>query len=378
MKKIALAVSAALLAGSAMAADVTLYGRIDTGFSYTNTRTNSFGEKSSAKSFSMDSGNSTGSRWGLKGTEDLGNGYKVGFVLESKFWSDSGKSESRLFHRESSLFVSGGFGTVYAGRLTSITGDSGSIGWYGGMASPFGSGWGAIAGHNEVISMQFGKDNTLAYVSPRFAGVQVSAQYSMGEDSKENKPSTDRYAAVGVDYQAGNLEVGAVVDYMNRNSADIDSDKLEDAWTFNLAANYDFDVVKVYAAAQYVKDNPTLGRWSYAPTGASEAEKLEFHRHVAFDGFGVNLGADMPLLGGNLLASIGYADGKGEYDKVKELDAKAYTALVGYTYPFSKRTSVYAGAGWTRVKHDYNDHANRAGTVKVDTYQAMAGLVHKF
>ena len=193
-KKIALAVSAALLAGSAFASSVTLYGLIDTGLSYTHTRFNDeLGNTETTKSFSMDSGNSAGSRWGLKGVEELGNGLKVGFVLESGFNSDTGtRSDDRLFNRESSLFVSGDFGTVYAGRMTALIGDSGSIGWYGAMASPFGSGWGEITGHEEVFVTPDRLDNTIAYVSPRFSGLQFSAQYSMGDDGAENTSKTDR------------------------------------------------------------------------------------------------------------------------------------------------------------------------------------------
>ena len=231
MKKIAVAVSAALLAGSAIAADVTVYGVIDTGLSYTNTREKisdagwKINSSTSERKFSMDSGNSAGSRWGLKGGEDLGNGYKIGFKLESGFSSDTGKgSDDGLFNREATLSISGPFGTVYAGRMGSLISDLGSVGWYGSMASPFGSGWGDIAGHQAVMSMQGRKNNTLVYMSPRFSGVQFSAQYSMGDDGNENKSFTDRYAAIGVDYQAGGLEIGFLADYMNKSTAAFASD----------------------------------------------------------------------------------------------------------------------------------------------------------
>jgi predicted porin len=315
----------------------------------------------------MDSGNSTGSRWGLKGTEDLGNGYKVGFVLESGFSSDTGKgSDDGLFNRESSLFVSGPFGTVYAGRLNSLISDAGSIGWYGGMASPFGTGWGEIAGHAEVFVTQSRFNNTIAYMSPRFAGLQLSAQYSMGDDGAENKPSSNRYAAIGADYQAGNLEVGFLVDYLNKNSSNIDGSKLDDAYTVNLAANYDFGVVKAFAAAQYFKNTLKMGKWTH-----THATRL-----TAYEGFGVNLGADVPLAGGNLMASIGYADADGDEAKERALDGKVYTALVGYSYPFSKRTSVYVGGGFTKVHQDFKEEGTTRA--KAETYQVMTGLVHKF
>ena len=74
-------------AGSAMAADVMLYGAVDTGFEYKHTKTT--GDKA-VDTFDMQTGWDTPSRWGLKGSEDLGNGYKVSFKLESGFSSDDG------------------------------------------------------------------------------------------------------------------------------------------------------------------------------------------------------------------------------------------------------------------------------------------------
>lgn len=64
-------------AGSAAAADVQLYGVVDEGFIYTNTKVT---DEKSDNQFQLGSGLNLGSRWGLKGTEDLGNGYKVGFT----------------------------------------------------------------------------------------------------------------------------------------------------------------------------------------------------------------------------------------------------------------------------------------------------------
>ena len=375
-KKIALAVSAALLAGSAFASSVTLYGRIDTGLSYTHERVKtSDGTTTTTKSFSMDSGNSTGSRWGLKGVEELGNGLKVGFVLESGFSSDTGKGSSDgLFNRESSISVSGSFGTVYAGRLNSLISDAGSIGWYGAMASPFGTGWGKIGGHAEVFATQGRFNNTIAYMSPRFAGLQFSAQYSMGDDGAENTSKSNRYAALGLDYQAGNLEVGFLVDWLNKQTAGLADPSLrkdiDDAFTVNLAANYDFGVLKAFAAAQYFKDTDKIGPWAMQENGVSVPLKHE--------GFGVNLGVDVPLCGGNLMVSAGYADA--DADNVsggsKYADRKSYYALAGYSYPFSKRTSVYVGGGYKAIESDYV--AEGKNKAKNTIYQVMTGLVHKF
>lgn len=72
-------------AGSAFAANVTMYGIIDTGLGYTSTD-KGYGED--VNKFDMRSGQNSASRFGVKGEEDLGNGLKVGFSLENGFNSD--------------------------------------------------------------------------------------------------------------------------------------------------------------------------------------------------------------------------------------------------------------------------------------------------
>lgn len=76
-------------AGYASAADVTLFGVVDTGLIYTH-QTFGDAEPAHVNKFAMESGVSSASRFGLKGTEELGNGLKVGFKLENGFQSDSG------------------------------------------------------------------------------------------------------------------------------------------------------------------------------------------------------------------------------------------------------------------------------------------------
>ena len=88
MKKTLVAVSVlGAFAGSALAADVQLYGILDTGVGYSHIDMDTSGVDD-VDSFEMKSGVGSGSRWGLKGTEDLGNGLTVGFILENGFDSD--------------------------------------------------------------------------------------------------------------------------------------------------------------------------------------------------------------------------------------------------------------------------------------------------
>lgn len=76
-------------AGASMAADVQLYGLVDYGFAYQHTDADVAGQDAQ-DSFKMNSGMNSGSRFGLKGSEDLGNGLTAGFVLENGFSADSG------------------------------------------------------------------------------------------------------------------------------------------------------------------------------------------------------------------------------------------------------------------------------------------------
>ena len=79
MKKTMLAAAAALGATAACAADVTVYGLVDYGLMYTGTDNGS----NTSHVTEMTSGKNLGSRFGFKGSEDLGNGLKVGFILET-------------------------------------------------------------------------------------------------------------------------------------------------------------------------------------------------------------------------------------------------------------------------------------------------------
>lgn len=107
------AVCTLMTASAALAADITIYGIVNTGLSYTSAEKI---EGKTTRSLAMDSGNYLGSRFGIKGEEDLG-GVHVGFVLENGFSSDTGtlSDGGRFFGREASLYVqSSDYGTLRA------------------------------------------------------------------------------------------------------------------------------------------------------------------------------------------------------------------------------------------------------------------------
>ena len=358
---------------------------LDTGLSYVHY--DETGLSDAVDTLSLDSGLSSGSRWGLKGSEDLGNGYQVGFVLESGFSSDTGKmSKDGLFNREATLRVSGPFGSIYAGRMGRIGSDAGSVGFYAGSVSPFGSGWGEMPGHFAVTANYDTRySNALAYVSPKVGPVTVYAQYTMG-NATENESGDDRLFSLGAQADFGALQVLGLVEYLNKKSVAgttvYDDSQYDDSYTINLGGSYDFGVAKVFLAGQYFKAAPDFaGMKGNYFAGFDEEVVDAIAWHFSFDGFGVNVGATAPIGAGEFLVSAGYGKGDLNFDtKDAKISADAYIIQVGYTYPFSKRTNLYAGAGYmqTSMEDGFINTDRTYSDKDFKTTQVMFGLLHKF
>ena len=370
-------IAAALLgtfAASAFAApSVTLYGRIDTGLVYTHKNLDN--TAGSTDTVSMESGFSTGNRWGLMGTEDIGNA-KVGFVLESGFNSDDGTSgqNNRLFGREAQVNISGAYGTLYAGRLASIASDSGSIGYLGDV-SAFPSAYGFVGNQQGSTGTAYGRyDNTLAYETPTFGGLQGAIMYSFKGDTKasdtnvanarENSGDADRYLAAGLRYKAGKAAVVLTGDMTMYGNDAANYGNVDNGYSFILGGNYDFGVAKAFAKVTYFDNQVNVLDSFDLISDARDLKKAE-----ALKGWGAELGTNVPAFGGNFLAAVGYRDAKDVDDGSYKF--KRWNAAVGYTYAFSKRTSVYAAAGYAQEKSNAKDR-------KASAAQAGFGLVHKF
>lgn len=392
-KKSLIAVAAlSALAGSAMAADVQIYGRIDTGFRYQNVDYDVAGV-SDASSFEMVSSNYSGSRVGIKGSEDLGNGLTVGFVLENGFDSDDGSFDSNeeIFGREAMLYLEGDFGKVGFGRMGILNSTAGSFAI--GNFTPWGTGWGAVGDQSLIFGASIGNrwDNMISYRSPEFAGFQVHAQYSFGANTdtkdalaREGKTTTDRYYAIGATYKNGGLNLIGIVDSINEKHQT--GDDPDDTLRVTLGGSYDFGVVKPYLSAAYFKDarmKSWLSSYSAGCAGTLEdAPDSKFSDYLSgdWDGYGVIVGASAPLVGGTAHMTIGYMDAEEQNKSWAGFgaDLTRYTFAVGYEYPLSKRTKVYADAGYFKDEFDWTGDNNQAGDREPEGYQAAVGMVHYF
>lgn len=389
MKKTLAAVAVlGAFAGSAIAADVQLYGIVDTGLQYVHGDTDSTSANSDFDSFSMESGMASGSRFGFKGTEDLGNGLTVGFILEDGIKSDTGVDDDVLFNRESSLFLQGGFGKVAFGRIGSFNGGVSSWAKYGVM-SVFGTSWGDYSAQAGTWAMGAGMwNNMIAYETPSFAGFKVFAQYGMGNQVKEgeelvgeeNESSSDRYYAIGASYGNGPLSLYFAVDSINYASysatgaASVDQDG-DDSLTVTFGGNYDFEVVKLYAGAQYfdeIKRTKMKGIIQDVDTfnGSGFADRMK--------GWSLGVSAGIPAAGGTVMVGAAYLDAEAA-DSVaaerKDDELSRWIISAGYDYPFSKRTDVYGVVTYNQDNLKFTgDHADQ------DPYMfgVMVGLRHKF
>ena len=380
MKKTLAAVAVlGAFAGSALAADVQLYGIVDTGVGYNHVDVDGLGDGQDIDTFQMKSGQASGSRWGLKGTEDLGNGLTVGFILEDGFSSDNGADSAPMFNRESSLFIEGGFGKLAMGRMGSL--NNGQSSWAKvGMINAFGtSDWGDYSVQvGNVMSTAAQWDNMVAYQTPDFAGFKVYAQYGMGNavtdyDSVENESSSDRYYALGATYNNGPFAAYFAVDSINYASWDNKTgtgEDMDDSLTVTLGGSYEFEAVKVYLGAQYF-DEVKLSNFKgvIKAAGVGQSNKVK--------GYGISLTGDAPVLGGKAMFGIGYTDAESadSEDKTADVELQRYVVSVGYDYPFSKRTDVYAVASY--MQDSWEDKVNKEDA-DPSAYTFYVGLRHRF
>ena len=386
MKKTLVGLAAAAAMCSASAASVTLYGIIDTGFAYNSYNDDNYSTltDNADNSFGMMSGQSSGSRFGLKGVEELGNGLTVGFILENGFNSDTGAmGDDRLFNRESSIYIEGGFGKFGMGRLSTLANDSGTTG-LGGYFSSFGTGWGDVGVQSYMQAYRPTRmDNMVYYKTPNFAGAEVWVLYGMGnEEDKtyENESSRDRYYAAAVTYNNGGLSLYGAVDVLNKasfgtnNTADTEDNQI----TITAAVNYDCGFAKSYLGVHWFDNAKAVGASSYDGDWSRLGNFGKTTGYGDANGWSVMAGVDIPLGGGKVKTTLGYldasSDNKGSSTVDVDQDLKRFMVGAGYEYYLSKRTTVYMGAGYLQDSID---------TAKGNSYdpswvQVNCGLKHKF
>ena len=348
---------------------MTLYGVVDEGFLYTHKDADKT-DTDAVDKFELRNGIQAGSRWGLKGTEDLGNGLKVGFILESGFNADDGTQSvsGTMFNREASLNVMGPFGQLSLGKIGAITQGTSSWGKVGAV-SAFGTSYGAanVGNATNVFAATVGvMDNTIAYQTPKFAGFTVYAQYSMGSSKAATKDSTG--GGVNLYFAVDSVNYAS---YFDKNVNAVPN--VDDSLTVAFGGSYDFSVVKVFAGAQYF-DEVLVGKVSGLSNVGLDLLKNKM------EGYALQASASAPLAGGTGYFGVGYVDAS-EADSVAASDAfdiKYYVASVGYKYDLSKRTNVYGVLSYAKGDQDVTTASATVYDRKPSMVGFGIGLRHNF
>ena len=394
-KTLAAAALLGAFAGSAVAADVMLYGVVDYGLQYTHVDSDK-ANTDAVDNFQLSSGNQSGARFGLKGSEDLGNGVKAGFHLENGFSADTGSlaQNSRLFGREARLFVNGAFGEVAFGRMGTLGSANGTYGILGNL-SPFGASWVGAVEYSTYYVGGIRADNTVTYKTPTFAGVTVYAQYSFETNTKqeenlkatEGKASANRYYALGATYKAAGFDLAAVVDSYNWSSTFTKKDAdLDDGLSVTLGGSYDFEVAKVFLSGQYF-DNMIGNDKSQPNSDPVDAGKSDsfysfssyFDNQNPIEGYALQAGVSAPVAGGTAMFAVGYTDAEEANSEANQakIEFKRIGTSVGYTYSLSKRTNLYGVAAYYR--DSLKNEKNVAGADRdPSTVTVYAGIRHTF
>ncbi len=364
MKKslVALAVMAAAGAASAQSS-VTIYGILDVGY------TRNGGDIAHAAGLS-NSTNGLGSRLGFRGVEDLGNGLKAGFVLETGVANDSGAgninpstnnqggstvSGALQFGRLSYVNMAGNFGEIRLGRDVNAS-------YYNDVLyDPFG-GLSVAGGLNTVSGLRtigtvnlLRSSNAISYFLPSglLGGLTGQIQYAMGENASNatvgttNIKKDGNYAGIRLGYAKGPLNVAVGygkfkattgnTGYSNGPAlsgplvAGLSNDRAET----QIGGTYDFGVVKLWLTfSKMEQDNAGLR--------SGNVRDLETKAFL--------LGITAPVGPGLIRASYSQA-------KDSELrDDKGKKFGIGYQYNLSKRTALFVTVA--RVKNE----GNAAGT----------------
>ena len=338
---LALAVSTACVGSAAAQSGVTLYGIIDTGLNYTsNVNGHSVTE--------MASGHVNGSRWGLKGAEDLGGGNKAVFQLENGFAGDTGRfgQGGRMFGRQAFVGLSStDLGTLTLGRqydavVTYFAPTTANGNWAGyQFAHPL---------DNDNTDNSFRLDNAIKYASPNFGGLEFGGAYASSDSTSF---SNNRAYSVGAKYTNGGWRLG--IGYLQADNAGTtegggiatsDASYISERMRiFGAGINYTTGPATVGVAySNTYNKNPSgngyLGA-SFTPAGTVSA--IKYHN---FEVNGKYQLTPAVFIGGQYVLSLLKYDAS-----TGRAEPRIHTVGLMVDYAFSKRTDIYLQTSYQHV-----------------------------
>ncbi|WP_296228777.1 porin [Ralstonia sp. UBA689] len=248
MKLFAAAVAALAAGGAYAQSSVTLYGVADVGVEWANKVPNAAGTQGNSR-VAMQAGNMSTSRWGLRGSEDLGGGLKGIFNLESGFALDTGaqSDSNRLFNRTATVGLQGQWGQLTLGRQQNLLYDFGLNYDPMALATRY-----SIGSQDSFMAGR--ADNSVKYIGT-FGGLSVSALYAFNYNGNETAGAAQngREWSLGANYAAGPFALGAVYDSTNSTAYVTNGGRKEQRAT--IGGTYAFGPAKLYAGYRWYKAN---------------------------------------------------------------------------------------------------------------------------
>ncbi len=362
-KLLAVAIAAALAPAAAMAdsGNVTIYGSLHMSVESLDGNSGAAGSTENQRETNV---SSNSSYIGFKGTEDLGNGLKAIWQMESLVGmgdTSTGTGSNSLTSRNSFLGLSGGFGTALLGKhdtpmkLVGRKADlfSDQIGDSRNLISAGGAGW------------DLRPDNVIAYISPTMNGMTGAVAYVTNVDAGAAEyNSVTALSAMGT-YESGPLMLG--LGYEKHNLSNLGGG-VNDEKGLRLVGGYSFGDVKVTALYQKMTDlgggNTDRKTWGLGAGYKMGATTLKAQYYNAADLTDCAAGVDCGNTGANMVA-------------------------IGADYSLSKRTTAYVA--YAKTNNDSNGtggasfsafgggHGDNPGTVAGKDPSGFAiGMKHAF
>jgi GBP family porin len=347
MKKNLMAVALlGVLASAAHAqSSVTLYGLIDVGITYTNSQLTSHGGRSNVE---LVSGPVDGSRWGLRGAEDLGGGLKAIFTLENGFNVNNGTlgQGGREFGRQAFVGLSSiDYGSVTLGRqydsMVDYVGPLALTGTdYGGthFAHPF--------NNDDLNNNSFSVNNSIKYTSANYAGFKFGGLY--GFSNEANGFDNNRAYSLGASYDWGPLNFGAGYLHLNNSASSQQAADFNTNGAITEGLPFVAARQQTWGAGVNYSFGPAVAGFVYTQTNLTQAFQTGFSSH--FQNFEGNIRYNLtPAL--NIAGAYTYSRAGGNVG-----GGSPHWNQVGVQtdYSLSKRTDVYLQSVYQKVSTTQN------------------------
>ena len=328
-------------AADAQQSPVTLYGVVDLSLA-------GFSTQERGTALNMQSGVQSGSRWGLRGSEDLGNGLRANFQLESGILANNGRSAQggRLFGRAAWVGVSGGFGDLRLGRQTSVS--SATLADYDAFMASY-----LITGAQTALLPYNANraDNMVAYWSPTVGGLRAGVDASLDYDGGGGfqTTSTNKLYSAALVYEQAGYSVAATyegarwADGTAQSAAMARAGGARQPYAHTLAGRATFDAFTLYAGWSIMRNGSTI------PAVPSPGQRVYFPDSTVH---GVMAGAAWRAGAGTVMASWQGSLPSGGALKREGATHTQQIYSAGYVYDLSKRTNLYAIYGYMRGAWD--------------------------